>query len=182
MSSGVNADQALMSAPTQNALSPAAVRIAQRMLVSASICSAYSPSASIMSCVSELSFAGRLSVMVATGPSIASVVSGSDMLLLRELQTHRRIAEQRRLHLFEIGIDPQREIREIQDVALEIDTGRDLAHHQAIFCQIDDTALGDVGDVLAALARHVAAERDVLDGFDELAALTFLRDGELAVA
>src|SRR4051794_14150065 len=134
-----------------------------------------------MSCVSALSFSARLSVIVATAPSICRVTS-SDMLFLRQLQTQRHIAKQSGIHGLQIRIDLQRKIGEVEHVALEIYARSDLADHQRIDSQIDYAALGDISNVLAALACHVPAKRNVLHGIDELAASAFLDDRKLAAA
>src|SRR5690349_7743649 len=120
MSSGVRADHAVISAPTQNALSPAAVRIAQRTAGLASSRVAYSPRASIISSLNALSFSGRFSVTVAMASSTVRMTS-SGMLFLRELETERRILEQRRIHRLQICVDSQRELGEIEHIALQID-------------------------------------------------------------
>src|SRR5882762_8061062 len=185
MSSGSSPDQALISAPTQKALSPAAVRIAQRIPASRSIRLAASASASIMSGVSASSLSARSSVTIATAPSLCSrtwLAAASGTGPPFELEAHRRIAEQRRIHGFHLRIDPQRERRLIKHVASQVHAGRDLPHHEAVFQQVEHTTFGDVADLLPPAPRDVAAERDVLDRVHQFLAAAFLPDLELAVA
>src|SRR6266850_1771353 len=185
MSSGSSPDQALISAPTQKALSPVAVRIAQRIPASRSIRLAASASSSIISGVSALSFSARSSVTIATAPSLCSriwLAPTSDTGPPSELEAHRRIAEQRRIHGFQLRIDPQRERRLIQHVAPQVHAGRNLPHHESVFEQIEHAAFGDVADFLLPAPRDGAAERDVLDRVHQFLALAFLPDLELAVA
>src|SRR5438105_4153587 len=184
MSSGCSAAHSLMSAPTQNALSPPPVSITTRTAVSASSSRAHCSSSSSIAGVSELSLAGRASVTVATSPSRCSCTSCSATahLLASELQAERRIGEERGVHHAQIGGDAERNLRLVDHVALQVDAGRYLRDHQAFVAQLDDAALGDIGDMLAALTPDAAAEGDVLCGLDELAGAPFLDDRQLAVA
>ena len=68
-----------------------------------------------------------------------------------------------------------------QDVALEVDAGRDLGDGDAVGQEPHDAALGDVGDVLPLLDGAPAAERDVLDLGHELLDLALARDLQAAV-
>src|SRR5581483_1925936 len=184
MSSGSSADHAETSAPTQNALLPAPVRITQRNALSASSRVAIASSRSSICGVSALSLSGRSSRTVATGPSSAILTGScacSGMDLLRQLQSERCVAEQSCVHRLQIGRDLEREFRLLEHVALEIHAGRDFAHHQRIGSEVDHAALGDVADALAAAAGHTRTEGDVLDAVHELARLAFLQDGECAV-
>ena len=69
MSSGARLDQATTSAPAEKAFAPEPVMTTTRTSASASIVSKASSSAANIGSVSALSFSGRFSVMVATGPS-----------------------------------------------------------------------------------------------------------------
>src|SRR5207247_7551930 len=184
MSSGCSAAHSLMSAPTQNALSPPPVRMTMRTCVSASSSRAHCSSASSMAGVSELSLAGRASVTVATSPSRCSCTSCSATahLCVLECQAERCIGEQRGAHDPQIGRHAQRDLGLVEHVALQVDAGRDLGDHQAVVLQLDHAALGDVGHVLTSLPTDTAAEGDVLGALDELAGAPFLHDGQFAIA
>src|SRR3954466_44836 len=165
MSRGSRPAQALMSAPTQKALSPAAVRMTQRIATSASILVATSASVSIISGVSACSFSARSSMTVAIAPSMWSftrLVDDSGMGARLEFSIQRGVAEQRGVHWFEVRIDFQRKCCLIEHVALEVNARRNLPHDQPIRNQVEDAALGDVADVLSAPARHPAAESNML--------------------
>ena len=61
---------------------------------------------------------------------------------------------------------PERHLAE--HVALEVDAGRDLDEHEAVVGEGEDRSVGDVADLLAALARQVAVERDLAHALHEL--------------
>src|SRR6266850_6413859 len=178
MSSGASAAHSLMSAPTQNAFSPSAVSTTTRTVWSASSSRAQRSSSSSIGGVSEFSLAGRASVTVATKPSRSRRTSASAMaaFLGGQLQPERLGAEQRCVHDPQVGAGTQRYLRLCEHVALQIDAGRNLAHHQGIMLQADHATFGHISHLLPALACDAAAERDVLGGIDELAGATFLDD------
>src|SRR5258706_4515575 len=134
MSSGDRAAHALISAPTQNAFSPAPVRITQRMAESASMLRAICANPSIISGVSALSFSARSSTTVAMASFVSNriwLAPASGMGALPQFHSERRFAVQRRIHEFELWIDCQREVRLVQHIALKIDARRDFPHAQA---------------------------------------------------
>src|SRR4029450_10485412 len=139
MSSGCSAAHSLMSAPTQNALSPLAVGMTIRTCVPASISRAHCSSESSIAGVSELSLAGRARVTVATSPSRCSCTNGSATthLFASELQAERRIGEERWVHHAQIGGDPERNFSLVDDIALQVDAWGDLRDHQPLVAQFD---------------------------------------------
>src|SRR6185503_15625198 len=185
MSSGSRAGHALMSAPTENGLSPAPVRITHRICASESRRWAICASSSIMSGVRALSLPARSRTTVATAPPVSSRTApevDSDMGTLLQGKSHRGITEQRGIHDFQLRIDFQRKRGLCENVALKIDTGCDFPHDEAIRAQFHDASLGNIGHGLSALARHPATEGDVLNLLHELAALAFLQNLQLSVS
>src|SRR5882672_4282399 len=184
MSSGASAAHSLMSAPTQNAFSPSAVSTTTRTVWSSSSSRAQRSSSSSIGGVNEFSLAGRASVTVATKPSRSRRTSASAMatLLAGQLQPERLGAEQRRVHDAQIGAGAQGYLGVREHVALQIDAGRDLAHHQGVVLQADHATFGHIRHLLPAFARDAAAERDVLGGIDELAGAAFPDDLEPSIA
>src|SRR5699024_5210473 len=82
----------------------------------------------------------------------------------------------------EIVGDGRRERHPVDDVALDIDTRRDLGEHDALLPEFEDGPLGDEDDRLVGFERVVAAEGDLLDALDELRRSALALDGEPSVA
>src|SRR5581483_4347264 len=181
MSSGSRADHSRMSAPTQKALSPSAVRMTMRTCGSASSSRANASSASSIAAVSACSLATRASVTVAMSPSRSSRTSSTPCLRGFELQAEGRRIEQGGIHGTQVAPHAQPNLRLVEHVALQIDAGRDFLDHQAIVFQLDHAALGNVSDALAALAPDAAAEGDVLARLHELPGAALLENSEPAV-
>ena len=59
--------------------------------------------------------------------------------------------------------------------------GRDLDQHEAVVLEREHRALGDVADLLAALAGEPAVERDLADLGHELAEAALAGDPDAAV-
>ena len=86
------------------------------------------------------------------------------------------VAYRRAVHLAEVVGDARPEAHLPEDVALDVDPGRDLDQHQAVGLEREHRALGDVADLLAALAGEPAVERDLADLGHELAELALVHD------
>ena len=91
-------------------------------------------------------------------------------------QIHRALAEDPRVHRERIARDRRLEIHQREDVALDVDAGRDFDQLEPPGRQRKDAALGDVEHALPARGRVGAAERHVLHGLDEFARLGLLQD------
>src|SRR5215208_1796423 len=86
---------------------------------------------------------------------------GDPRWLARQDQPHRFRPEQGSRHLLQVWADQQRHFTLGENVFLKIDSWRNFDHSQPIFGQLDDAAFGDVEDLLASLAAHLAGERDL---------------------
>ena len=84
--------------------------------------------------------------------------------------------EQARVHLADVLRDAQRKLGLGEDVALEIDAGREFRDRDAVLLEPQHATFGDVDDFLPLRDRSRAGERDLLDRFDELLDLAFLGD------
>ena len=78
-------------------------------------------------------------------------------------QPHRAFPEDRLVHDARRAADHGTEVHLREDVALEIDAGRDLRELQALVAEAEHAALGDVERGLAPLAGLVARKRPMLD-------------------
>src|SRR5829696_8723402 len=85
---------------------------------------------------------------------------GDSRWLGRQDQPHRFRPEQGSRHLLQVWADQQRHFGLGENVFLKIDSWRNFDHSQPIFGQLDDAAFGDVEDLLASLAAHLAGERN----------------------
>ena len=77
--------------------------------------------------------------------------------------------------------DPGPEAHLPEHVALDVDPGRDLDQHQAVVLEREHRALGDVADLLAALAGEAPVERDLAHPRHELAELALVHDPDAVV-
>jgi hypothetical protein len=84
----------------------------------------------------------------------------------RNIERHRRGAEEARIHRAEIGGDGERKAGATEDVARKVDPWRDLDYGRAFGSHSKHASLGDINDVLSLLYRLAPAEGDVLDGRD----------------
>ena len=127
--------------------------------------------------VERIELVGRLSVRRAQGPSKTSSTNGLIEGLPRraQFQIEGLRLEQRRVHFAAVVRDPQRKFGLGENIALEIDAGRDLGDRHAFALEPHDTTLGHVDDLLSLRDRARAGEGDLLDGVDELLDLAFLR-------
>ena len=98
----------------------------------------------------------------------------------RLLQLHRLVAEDSRFHRPRIAHD-RGEFHLCQDIAANVDAGRDLDQLHAFAAATEHAAFGDIQDRLSALGSVCAVEGDLLDLADELLAAAFADDPELAV-
>ena len=96
-------------------------------------------------------------------------------------QSHPPGPEDPIVHQRNLAVDDRPERHPGQNVALQVDAGRDLDQLQAGGRQPEDAALGDVQDGLAGLDGGRAAERDVVDLFDELGRPGIPFDHQLAI-
>ena len=81
--------------------------------------------------------------------------------LQRESERLRR--EQGRLHRARPVAHSERELRLVQDVPPQVDSGRDLRHFDAAAAKAENAALGHISDVLTLRDRAPTGEGDVLD-------------------
>src|SRR6218665_800907 len=194
MSRGWSAAQAWMSAPAQNARSPAPVRITTRTSRSASSRRAAFSSASSITGVSVLSLSGRFRVTVASAPSMAvcTLSSATAPPGRFEHQSHRRGLKNGRSHRPQVVGNPQGRLGLVEDLFLQVHAGSEFRdHHPPLpqntyphppLLQNHAAALRDIADLLLALLPHQTAETDVLGAVDELFGLAFLQDAQFAVA
>src|SRR6478736_2543474 len=96
-------------------------------------------------------------------------------------ETHRGRIEQARIHRPEIGGDPKRNIRLLQNVALQVDAVGDLDHLRPLIGEAQNAALGDIEYVRANASAAAAAEGDMLGLRHELPELAFALDGQPAI-
>ena len=80
-----------------------------------------------------------------------------------------------------IAADKRSKVHPSQDIALNIDSGRDLDELEALPGQLEHAAFGDIEHRLSALHRIVAGKRPVLDLTDELCHVAFVDDTQAAV-
>src|SRR5262249_39122998 len=96
-------------------------------------------------------------------------------------QFHWAFAEDAGIHKERIAPDDRLEIHQRQNVALDVDAGRNLDQLEPVGAQRKDAALGDVKHPLPARGGKGAAEGDVLDRLNKLARPRLFHDRELAV-
>src|SRR5260221_3172615 len=96
-------------------------------------------------------------------------------------EPHRARRVEPRVHRPEIVRDPWPEPHPAEDVPLEVDPRSDLGEDQAVVAEREDGPLRDVADLLPALTRELAVERDLLDTRDELAEGALPDDPDSAV-
>src|SRR5215203_529221 len=106
---------------------------------------------------------------------------GDSRWLGRQDQPHRFRPEQGSRHLLQVWADQQRHFGLGENVFLKIDSWRNFDHSQPIFGQLDDAAFGDVEDLLASLAAHLAGERNLRYFRDEFCDRAIGADPELAM-
>src|SRR4249920_20000 len=96
-------------------------------------------------------------------------------------QSHGFGPKQNGRHQLQVGAHQQRYSGLAEDVFFKINSRGDLDHGEAIVGQLDHAAFGDVEDLLAASAGHLAGEGDLGDLRDELGNRAVGNDLELAV-
>src|SRR5579872_5637500 len=89
--------------------------------------------------------------------------------------------EEGRIHLSKVVRDAKRKLGLRENVALEVDAGRDLGDGDPFALKSKHASLGDVDDVLTLSECAGAGERDLLDRVYELLDFAFLQDRDGAV-
>ena len=96
------------------------------------------------------------------------------------LQAHRLGPKDAHVHRLRVAHD-RLEVHMRQDVALDVDAGRDFDQLHAARRALEDATLGHVEHGLAGLGGVGAAEGDLLDRLDELVRRAFAHDAKRAV-